>query len=126
MVEGEDDRAAEPFELMQYFYRRSHDPLIRCRIDLPAHIDVSLLKRAVEVSATAVPLVFCVFDEDRSVWVKQECDADDVVSLVNVNLANEHRASGGHASEDDSPSLESALLQSLDHHVGPRLRVSVM
>ncbi len=136
MVEGRDDRAAEPFELMQYFYRRSHDPLIRCRIDLPAHIDVSLLKRALEVSTTAAPLVFCVFDEDRGVWAKQECDANDAVSLVDVNLANEHlanehRASGDHisgdqVSEDNPPSLESALLQSLDHHAGPRLRICVM
>lgn len=131
MVEGKDDKAAEPFELMQYFYRRSHDPLIRCRIDLPAHIDVSLFKRALKVSATVAPLVFCVFDEDRGAWVKQECGADDAVSLVSANLTNEHLAneqlaSGDHVSEDDSPSLESALLQSLDHHAGPRLRVSVM
>lgn len=126
MVEGEDDRAAEPFELMQYFYRRSHDPLIRCRIDLSAHIDVSLLKRALEVSATAAPLVFCIFDEDRGVWVKQECDADDVVSLVNANLTNEHLTSGDHVSEGDSPSPDSVLLQSFDQHAGPRLRVNVM
>ena len=103
---------AQPFELMQSFYREAHDPLIRCEIDLGSHVDVSLLRDAVGVSIAAAPLVSCVFDERTGRWIETGCDATDVVRVIDAN---------------GDPSLtHSELLRPLDHHAGPRMRVSVV
>lgn len=97
---------------MQSFYREAHDPLIRCEIDLGSHIDVTLLRGAVEVSRAAAPLISCVFDEKRGRWIEAERDSANVVRVIDAG---------------NDPSLARfELLRPLDQHAGPRMRISVV
>jgi len=97
---------------MQSFYREAHDPLIRCEIDLGSHIDVSLLRDAVGVSTAAAPLILYVFDEKTGRWIDSGCDATDVVCAIDDG--------------NDESLTCSELLRPLDHHMGPRLHISVV
>lgn len=103
---------AQPFELMQSFYREEHDPLIRCEIDLGSHIDVPLLENAVGVSFAAAPLIPCVFDEKTGSWIESGCKPANIVHVIDAG---------------NDPSLVCPeLLRPLDHHAGARMHIGVV
>lgn len=104
------NRRAEPFEQMQWFYRRAHDPVIRCQVDLDALIDVDLLRRAVDASLEAVPLIACEFDPSTCSWMDKAFRARDIVQVVKAN----------------SPAVFDEALLSFVGEVGPRLRIGVI
>lgn len=72
----------EAFDLMQYFYSSAHDPLIRARIRFEGRIDPELLKRAVNLSVLAVPVVQCSFSSQTHGWEHRGYQADQIVKVV--------------------------------------------
>lgn len=58
----------EAFDRMQYFYTTAHDPVIRARLRLAGRIEEKSLRRAVDLSAQAVPQVRLCFDRERRGW----------------------------------------------------------
>ena len=72
---------AEAFDAMQYFYGAAHEPQIHCLIRLSGHLDEAVLRRAVTLSAGALPMIFCAFDASgmRARWRAQNFSGNDVV-----------------------------------------------
>ena len=75
---------AETFDIMQYFFRSVHDPLIRCCINFSGHLDEDVLKKAVTISAGAIPLIQCCFDvtEKHPCWRNKGFTSEDIVHVV--------------------------------------------
>ncbi|WP_411676190.1 hypothetical protein [Caproicibacter sp.] len=71
----------EAFDLMQYFYTSAHNPLIRAIIRFSGRLDPDVLKRAVELSVSAVPVFRCVFSPETHGWEDKGFGADRIVSV---------------------------------------------
>ena len=56
---------AQPFDCMQYFYGTVQKPLIRCYTRFNGHMNENALRRAINLSFSAVPLIGCCFDENH-------------------------------------------------------------
>jgi len=100
----------QAFDCMQYFYGAVQEPRIRCLIRVQGRIDESVLKRAVNLSVKAVPLIGCVFDEKRHCWREYPSIAEEIVHVIEA------------AEESENPALK-YLLASLDHTREPQLKI---
>lgn len=101
---------AQPFDCMQYFYGAVQEPRIRCQIRLHGHMSEAALRKAVNLSLEAVPLIGCVFDEELHCWKKCGFTDRDIVQLIEG------------AKEDDGTVLQ-YLLKSIDHTREPQLKI---
>ena len=72
----------EAFDLMQYFYSSAHNPLIRALIRFPGRLDPDLLRRAVDLSASSVPQIRCVFSPQSHGWEDRGFRADGIVRVT--------------------------------------------
>jgi len=110
-MDSNSDRAlkVQPFECMQYFYRRVQDPLIRCWLGFRGRIDIDVLRAAVDASIEAMPLIACTFDAASRSWKRKGYDARDVVC----------------AFSGDETRARAALMSSLGFDDGPRMKVFV-
>ena len=72
----------QPFACMQYFYKSEGLPRIRYFIQFEGRIDEDLLKKAVDLSIDAVPLINCVFDEESFSWKQCDFTAADIVHII--------------------------------------------
>lgn len=72
------------FELMQYFYRSVHEPLIHGFFHLSAHLDEQVLSNVVTLSASAVLLIFCTCTvrKGRPRWERKAFSGKNVVRVV--------------------------------------------
>lgn len=78
---------AEAFDVMQYYYNRAQEPLVRCLVRLVGHVDEAALRRAVEQSAKALPILFCRFDVSKRQprWVPAGYSALNAVCVVDAD-----------------------------------------
>lgn len=72
----------QPFACMQYFYKSEGLPRIRSFIQFEGRIDENLLKKAVDMSIDAVPLINCVFDEESFSWKQCDFTAADIIHII--------------------------------------------
>lgn len=101
---------AQPFDCMQYFYGAVQEPLIRCLIRFRGHMDTHVLKRAVNLSIAAFPLIGCCFDEKQHCWVKRRFTADSILHPVDTY-------------DSDGAMLTKRLLSSIDPVREPQLKL---
>lgn len=103
---------AEPFDIMQYFYREVHDPLIHCLMQFSAPIEEKTLIKAVTCSLNAIPLIGCCFDDSsrRPSWVKRNFKGEDIVHLVN-------------AEPNEIMQCERLLISTIDIYNEPQLKM---
>jgi NRPS condensation-like uncharacterized protein len=75
---------AEAFDVMQYLYSTVHEPLIHCVISLTGHVDEIILKKAVDLSFSVVPLIRCCFRTAgiHPFWEEEEFTALDIVHVI--------------------------------------------
>lgn len=83
---------AQPFDCMQYFYGSVQEPLIRALAHFNGHINEDILKKAVNLSIGAVPLIGCCFNETIHDWQEHNFIADDIVHIVKVHNDSEKTA----------------------------------
>lgn len=76
---------AESFDIMQYFYGAVHEPLIHCLIEFFGHVDEKALKKAVTISAQALPMIQCCFNyrSRKPYWEYKGFRGEDMVQLIN-------------------------------------------
>ena len=78
-----DDRfKTQPFDCMLYFYQAVQEPRIRCLIRFEGRLDGEALRRAVDLSLGAAPLMGCAFDEARCRWTEPRFSARDMLFIV--------------------------------------------
>jgi NRPS condensation-like uncharacterized protein len=99
-----------PTEKMQILYRRKHKPLIRLFLRFSGSIDEETLKRAIDDSLKAAPLVSCSYDFRHRRWVKRSYTGQDIVSEIPT-------------ADDALENLTPIILSDLDIATGPQLRV---
>lgn len=126
LAETDEAMAAEPFELMQCFYRRYHVPIIRFRADLDAHIDIPTLKQAVDLSAGDAclkgPILFHMlasllsFESLEKAFFK--LGGIPIVSYSNLGILDEKRLAFG------TRGIESAFIATALKHP-PSFQLSV-
>ncbi|RYL94931.1 hypothetical protein EWI07_04840 [Sporolactobacillus sp. THM7-4] len=94
--------------------RKRNDHYLHSVIQFDRPINVTLLKRAVEVSFKSVPLLTCRFveTESRAYWEEAGWTADDMVHLIETT----HR----------ERALQKNLVIKLDETKGPQLRIAVI
>lgn len=100
---------AQPFDWMQYFYGAVQEPRIRCLIRLQDHISEEVLRKAVNLSLGAVPLIGCVFDDEIHCWRK--------CGFTDKNIVFMAEGTG-----EDGTALQ-YLLKSIDHTREPQLKI---
>jgi NRPS condensation-like uncharacterized protein len=107
---------AEAFDVMQYYYNRAQEPLVRCLVRLDGHADERALKRAVTLTAQAAPLIFCRFDISprQPRWVEAGYTAEQAVRVVEADA--------------DAPDFASRLLAatSLDIFHEPLVKILII
>lgn len=101
---------AQPFDCMQYFYGAAQEPLIRCLVQFNGHLNENALKRAVQLSIGAIPLIACCFDEKVHCWRKRGFTADSIVHLTE-------------ARNEDGAAAKKLLLSSIDRTCEPQLKI---
>lgn len=101
---------AQPFDCMQYFYGAVQKPLIRCFVRFNGHMDENALKRAIDLSFSAVPLISCCFDEKLHCWRKRFFNSMDVLHIVE-------------AKNETAETAWKALLSSIDFTLEPQLKI---
>lgn len=72
----------EAFDLMQFFYSSAHNPLIRALIRFSGRLDPDVLRRAVDLSASSVPQIRCVFSAELHGWEDRNFSADRIVRVT--------------------------------------------
>jgi NRPS condensation-like uncharacterized protein len=78
-----DDRfKTQPFDCMLYFYQAVQEPRIRCLIHFEGRLDGEALRRAVDLSLGAAPLMGCAFDEARHRWTEPRISARNMLCIV--------------------------------------------
>ena len=105
----------EAFDVMQYFYRKAHDPLIRCILRLSGRLDENALVRAVTLSTSAIPLLQCCFDGTarRPRWRDKDFEGKDMVHVVE-------------AEADKEVAEERLLASTIDIAREPQLKVFIL
>lgn len=83
----------EAFDRMQYLYASFHDPAIRARLCFSGRIDADALRRAVGLSADAVPQVRLRFDPERGLWSGEGVSSEEIVQVVEAEDGGESTAS---------------------------------
>lgn len=95
---------------MQYLYTSFHDPVIRARLGFAGRIDADALRRAVGLSAGAIPQVRLRFDPDRARWSDEDVSSEEIVRVVET--------------EDDGESAAAKLLLSpIEFFKGPQMKI---
>lgn len=100
---------AQPFDCMQYFYGAVQEPLIRCLVQFHGHLNESTLKRAVDLSIGAIPLITCCFDEKSHCWRKHDFTADSIVHSIKAR--------------NEDGAAKKLLLSSIDRTCEPQLKM---
>jgi NRPS condensation-like uncharacterized protein len=75
---------AETLDIMQFFYRSTQDPLVRCFVRLDGHIDETALMAAITSTAETIPFIFCRFNMSvkRPHWQRDCYKAEDIVKII--------------------------------------------
>ena len=105
----------EPFDLMQYFYRSAHDPIIHAAVRTHGRIDPDLLGQAFLLSCQTVPVVGCSFSADgkRPRWNPQKFSGKAFVRLIQ-------------AESDEDTAEEQFLTSTIDIAAGPQVQAGVI
>lgn len=105
----------EPFDLMQYFYRSAHDPIIHAVVHTNGRIDPDLLGTAFQQSCQAVPVIGCSFSVEgkRPQWNLQGFSKSAFVQLI-LPAADEESAE------------EQLLTSSINIAAGPQVKAGVI
>lgn len=105
----------EPFDLMQYFYRSAHDPIIHAIVHTNGRIDPDLLETAFQQSCQAVPVIGCSFSVERKQpqWNLQRFPKKAFVQLI-LPAADEETAE------------EQFLTSSINIAAGPQVKAGVI
>ncbi len=98
---------------MQYWYGAVQKPLIRCFVRFGGHVDDDALKRAIDLSAAAVPQLGCCFDGQSHCWRKRGFRSGDML----------HTVEAAHGAEE---AARKALLSPIDFAVEPPLKVFLL
>ena len=101
----------EAFELMQHFYSSAHRPLIRALICFSGRLDPDLLRRAVDLSTSSLPLARCVFSPETHRWENRGFGADRIVHVTD-------------SEEEDK--AESLLLDTIRSDSEPQLKIHLV
>lgn len=101
----------EAFDLMQYFYSSAHNPLIRALVRFQGRLDPDLLRRAVDLSASSVPQIRCVFSSQTHGWEDRGFRADAIVRV---------------AENAETGAAERLLLDTIDLDSEPPLKVHLV
>ena len=106
---------AQAFDILQYFYGTTHDPIIHCLIRLDGAVDASILIKAVTLSLEAVPILGCGFDgnERRPRWWDRGYTGADIVRVTE-------------AGADAGMRADSLLADTIDIQNGPQLRIHLI
>lgn len=105
----------EPFDLMQYFYRRAHDPIIHAVIHTNGRISPDLLGEAFLLSCQTVPVIGCSFSVEgkRPRWKAQEYSKQAFVQLIQPET-------------DEEVAEQRFLASTIDVAVGPQVKAGVI
>jgi NRPS condensation-like uncharacterized protein len=106
----------ESFDLMQNFFGSSSEQLIHGLFRFSGHLDIDALKKAVTLSAKAVPLVFCkcCLDGKTPYWEQLEYTGENIVQLIET-------------SEEEEDTVTNNLLStSIDINMEPQLKMFVV
>lgn len=109
---SKDKIKAQPFDCMQYFYGAVQKPLIRCLVRFSGHINESALRRAVDLSISAVPLISCCFDEHSHCWRKRGFHSGNVLHTIEAEAEN-----------GSEKAAQKALLSPIDFAREPQLKI---
>lgn len=84
----------ESCDLMQYFYRSAHDPIIHAYLTLDGRLNETALKQAVTLSTQAIPVIRCVFSAkaSRPRWDDRGFAGEDMVHTVPCDPADVRQA----------------------------------
>lgn len=101
----------EAFDLMQYFYSSAHNPLIRALIRFSGRLDPDLLRRAVDLSASSVPQIRCVFSPRAHGWEDRGFSADRIVRVTETT---------------EEGAAERLLLDKIEFESEPQLKIHLV
>lgn len=87
---SKDKIRVQPFDCMNYFYNEVQEQFIRVYVRFNGHLDEFALKRAVDLSINAVPLISCCFQEKKHRWQERNFTAEDIVHMVEVQSGEEN------------------------------------
>ena len=102
----------ETCDLMQYFYTTVHDPVIRALLRFSGRLDPDMLKRAVDLSAGAVPQIRCCFSQEKHAWEDRGFAAEQIVHIVD-------------AGEGEDPS-DRLMLSTIAFFEEPHLKITLV
>lgn len=105
----------EPFDLMQYFYRRAHDPIIHAVIRTGGRIDPDRLGEAFRLSCQTVPVIACSFSIDgkKPRWQPQAYESGAFVDLVLPEA-------------DEAAAEARSLTSTIDIAKGPQVKAGII
>ncbi len=109
------DIKMEAFDLMHYLNGRSYEIFIHGLFRFSGHLDAEALKRAVTLSAEAVPVVFCTLslDRGRPYWKRGDFSGEDILRVVE-------------ASDFEEKALDSLFASSIDIEKEPQLKLILL
>lgn len=105
----------EPFDLMQYFYRKAHDPIVHAVVHTDGRFNPDLLGKAFLLSCQTVPVVGCSFSAGgrRPRWNPQKFSGKAFVRLIQP--------------EPDGETAEARFLTSaIDIAAGPQVKAGII
>ena len=105
----------EPFDLMQYFYRSAHDPIIHAVVRTEGRIDPVLLGTAFLQSCQTVPVIGCSFSivGKRPRWNPRDFCEASFVQLIQPEA-------------DEKAAEERFLASTIDLAAGPQVKAGVI
>lgn len=105
----------EPFDLMQYFYRRAHDPIIHAVVHTDGQIDPDLLGKAFLLSCQTVPVIGCSFSVGgkRPRWNPQKFSGEALVQMIQPG-------------PDEKTAEKQFLTSTIDIAAGPQVKAGVI
>lgn len=100
---------------MQYLYGAAHDPLIHGVFWLSGHIDTDVLKRAVTISLSAIPMIRCcvAVKAGGPCWMDHGFTGGDIVRTVS-------------AAGDEEQQIQRLLADTIDIFHEPQLKIYVL
>ena len=105
----------EPFDLMQYFYRSAHDPIIHAVVHTGGRLNQDLLGNAFLLSCQTVPVMGCSFSVGgkRPQWNPQKFSGNAFVQMI--------------PPEPDEETAEGRFLTSaIDIGAGPQVKAGII
>lgn len=105
----------QALDTLQYFYSFKHEPLIRCIITFLGHIDGDALKKAVELSSKALPVIKCRFaiENGKPRWIHENFSPEDIVKTIE-------------AGPDVDSQAQQLALSVIDISSGPQLKIFIL